>query len=682
MVELSKIRNIGIIAHIDAGKTTTSERILYYTGRAYKMGDVDNGNTVMDYLEEERQRGITITSAATTCTWKDHTINLIDTPGHVDFTAEVERSLRVLDGAVGIFCAVGGVEAQSETVWKQADRYHVPRLAFINKMDRIGANFDNVLTAMRKRLKVTPVAITIPWGAESQFCGVIHVIKNKAYTFSEESLGKDITEHPIPQEFVDQRNFYYEQLIDTLAEFDDSIIEKFSSNTLTEQDIHNSIRKSTLAGKITPTLAGSAFKRKGVQFLLDAVVDYLPSPEDVPPIHGINPKNNHEVKIRYDDAALCVLAFKTTFDKHGDLTYIRVYSGKLQEGIQIYNANQDKTERINRLYRLHADEKVPVTEVGPGEIAGILGLKETYTGDTLCRREKPIMLEKMKFPDTVVDKAVEPKTTADKDHLTEVLKILSKDDPTFRFRDDLEHGQLVISGMGELHLEILCNRIQKDHKVGVNIGKPRVSYRETILHEAEAEHLFQKQFGNREQQAYVKVKVQPYSESLFKIESALSKEKTPKNFMSFIEDGIRNATTSGDLAGYLLINIKVTILDVQVHQTNSTEEAFYAAAFQATKDAILKAGAALLEPVMRFQIQTPHAYVGEIISNLGARRAEIQEMETQGDIQIITGKVPIAEMFGYANNMRAVTQGHGSFTMEPSHYAIVPPDVQRKILGN
>lgn len=681
MLDLAKIRNIGIIAHIDAGKTTTSERIIYYTNREHKMGDVDDGTTVLDYLEEERNRGISITSAATTCIWKDYNINLIDTPGHVDFTAEVERSLRVLDGAVGIFCAVGGVEAQSETVWKQADRYHIPRLAFINKMDRVGANFDNVLTAMRKRLKANPVAITIPWGAESQFCGIIHILKNKAYTFPEESLGKEVIEHPIPEEYIDQRNFYYEQLIDTLAEYDNTIIEKFSLNNLTVEDIQISIRKLTLAGNITPTLAGAAFKHKGVQFLLDAVVDYLPCPTEVPAIIGINPKNNKEIKIAYNDSSLCLLAFKTTFDKHGDLTYVRIYSGKIQEGMQIYNANQDKTERINHLYRLHANERIATDEAGPGEIIGIIGLKDTFTGDTLCRKERPIILEKMKFPDTVVDKAVEPKIIADKDHLAEVLRILSKDDPTFRFRNDEEHGQLIISGMGELHLEILCNRIQKDHKVAVNVGKPRVSYRETVLHSAEAGYLFQKQFGNHEHQAYVKVKVEPWHEGLLMIESAYNKDKVPKNFMIAIEDGIRNAISCGNLAGYLLINIKVTILDIQIHQTNSTDEAFYAAAFQATKDAVVKADGALLEPVMRFQIQTPQNYVGDIINNLGARRAEIQEMENQGEIQIITGKVPISEMFGYAGNMRAVTQGRGSFTMEPSHYSIVPPDVQKKILG-
>ncbi len=681
MVNKEKIRNIGIIAHIDAGKTTTSERIIYYTGREYKMGNVDDGNTVLDYLEEERNRGITITSAATTCIWKDHSINLIDTPGHVDFTAEVERSLRVLDGAVGIFCAVGGVEAQSETVWKQADRYHVPRLAFINKMDRVGASFENVMSAMRKRLKANPIVITMPWGEESQFKGVIHILKNKAYTFTEESLGKEIVEFPVPEEFQDQQQEYYEQLINALADFDDSIIEKFSNNTLSYDDLQIAIRKATISGKVVPTLAGASFRYKGVQFLLDAITDYLPSPIDMPPIIGTNPKNKQDVKLSYDDSSLCALAFKTIFDKHGDLTYIRIYSGKINEGNQIYNANRDKVERINRLYHVHANERISCSEAEAGEIVGIVGFKETYTGDTLCRKEKPVILGKMKFPDTVVDKAIEPRTLADKDHLEEVLKILSKDDPTFRYRENKEQGQLVISGMGELHLEIICNRILKEHKVAVNIGKPRVSYLETIIRSAEAEYVFQKQFDNREQFAGVKIKIEPCNESSFKIVSLINKDKYFDKFQAAIEEGIRNATSCGELAGYRIINIQATILEVQTHPVNSTENAFSAAAYQATKDAISKAGSALLEPIMRFQIQTPHPYVGEIINNLNARRAEISEIEHQGDIQIITGNVPIAEMFGYANNLRALTQGHGSFTMEPLHYGIVPEDIQHKILG-
>ena len=681
MAESEKIRNIGIIAHIDAGKTTTTERILYYTGKEHKMGEVHDGNTVMDYRDDERARGITITSAATTCIWKDHTINIIDTPGHVDFTAEVERSLRVLDGAVGIFCGVGGVEAQSETVWKQADRYEIPRLAFVNKMDRVGADFSVVLSALQERLHIRPVVLTMPWGSGNEFRGVIDIIKKIAYTFDEQSEGRTIIETQIPDEWQEKAHAYYEELIDTLADFDDEIIERYSNNTLDNNFLHDALRRATLDRLITPVFAGASFKNKGVQCLLDAIVQYLPSPQDRPSVKGINPKNNAKTSRKPSPKeSLCALAFKTIFTQHGDLTYIRIYSGKIEEGMQVYNPLRQKTERVNRLLSLHADQQIRCLESFPGDIVGVIGLKHTITGDTLCKKDNPIVLGPMKFPDTVIDKAIEPKATADKDRMGDVLKILSKDDPTFRYSIDEEHGQTVISGMGELHLDILCNRIEREHRVRVNVGRPRVSYRETIAQGAEANYTFQKQFGGREHYAYIEARVEPWPKDLLNIENLLCKEQVPKVFYASIEEGVRSAVTSGDLVGYPLINIKVTITGGSSHPLNSSAEAFSAAAFQAVKKACQKAGYLLLEPIMRFQIQTPIKYLGDINSNLGCRRAEISEMKPQGEIQIITGKVPIAEMFGYSNILRALTQGRGTFTMEPLEYAPVPAEVQRKSL--
>ena len=681
MADLEKIRNIGIIAHIDAGKTTTTERILYYTGREHKMGEVHDGNTVMDYLEDERARGITITSAATTCIWKDHTINIIDTPGHVDFTAEVERSLRVLDGAVGIFCGVGGVEAQSETVWKQADRYEIPRLAFINKLDRVGADFATVLSALESRLHVRPVVLTMPWGSGSEFRGVVDITKSIAYTFDEQNEGKTVIETQIPEEWREKAQEYYEQLVNTLADFDDEVIERYSNNTLDHSFLYDTIRRATLNRWITPVLAGAAFKNKGVQCLLDAIVAYLPSPQDRPPVKGINPKNKTEISRKPSPKeSLCALAFKTIFTQHGDLTYTRIYSGKIEEGMQVYNPLRQKPERVNRLLFLHADEQTRCLEAFPGDIVGIIGFKHTITGDTLCKKDKPIILGLMKFPDTVIDKAIEPKATADKDRLIEILKILSKDDPTFRYKIDEEHGQTVMSGMGELHLDILCSRIEKEHKVKVNVGKPRVSYRETIAQSAQADYTFQKQFGGREHYAYLEVKVEPWPKTLLHIDNLLRKEQVPKIFYAAVEEGVRSAVTSGDLAGYPMIDVKVTITGGRAHPLNSSAEAFSAAAFQAVKKACQTAGYLLLEPIMRFQIQTPIKYLGDINSNLGCRRAEISELKPQGEIEIITGKVPIAEMFGYSNMLRGLTQGRGTFTMEPLEYAPVPAEIKNRLL--
>jgi len=679
MGDIEKIRNIGIIAHIDAGKTTTTERILYYTEKEHKMGNVDEGNTVMDYLEDERNRGITIVSAATTCIWNDYQINIIDTPGHVDFTVEVERSLRVLDGAIGIFCAVGGVEAQSETVWRQADKYHVPRIAFINKMDRTGASLTNVLDAIRTRLHANPVVLVMPWGKESDFQGIIDILKQKAYTYDTESLGKIITEYDIPTEYKEQAQQYKEQLIDTLAMYDEKIIEKYTEDALTEQDIKQSIRKATLANKITPVFTGASLRYKGVQPLLDAIIDYLPSPKDMPAIPAIQPNTGKTVHVKYNDDKLCAFVFKTTFDKHGELSYVRMYSGQLTEGMQVYNPTNKKTERVNRIWYMHANHRTKCETAEAGEIIGIVGLKEVMTGDTLCNKSHPIQLEKMEFPETVINKSIEPKTVADKDNLLDTLKIMAKDDPTFHYNYDEEHAQILISGMGELHLDIVCSRIQKEHNLKVNIGQPRVSYRETIIGTAEAEHLFQRQFGNKEHYAFVKVRVEPSDGKNLEIKNNLQKDQIPKQFIPSIEEGIKNAVTSGELGGYPLINIKVTILDAQDHVVNSTEEAFVAAAHHAVKEALEKAGYLLLEPIMKFQVQTPNTYMGDVISHIGSRRGEIQNVETHNDIQIISGKVPIAEMFGYADKLRSLTQGRGTYTMEPLEYAPVPEDIQKKV---
>jgi elongation factor G len=679
LADITKIRNIGIIAHIDAGKTTTSERILFYTGKEHKMGEVDNGNTTMDFAEDERRRGITIKSAATNCVWRDQSINLIDTPGHVDFTAEVERSLRVLDGAIGVFCAVGGVEPQSETVWRQANRYKVPRLAFINKMDRVGADFDGVLAAMRQKLHATPVVLTMPWGSQNDLCGVIDIIRMKALQFDEESLGKNVIEQDIPTGLISQAKAYYHQLLDTLANFDDEIIEKFSSGTLRETDIKKSLRLATLQGKIHPTLAGASFRNKGVQNLLDAVVDYLPSPMDMPPITGFHPKTEKTVTCKVDDEKLCALAYKTTFDKHGDITYIRIYSGTLEEGGQIYNPVRQKAERINRLCYFHADHLINCERAGAGEIVGVVGLKYTITGDTLCHKSHPVILERMQFPETVISKAVEPKVTADKDRLLEALQIIAKDDPTFRSANDEETGQIIISGMGELHLEIIQGRIQRDHRVEVNVGKPRVSYRETITKAAEGESRMQKQFGGREHFAYLRVKVEPFAKTL-EIVNVLSAEEVPKTYHEAILDGIKSAASNGDLAGYPLLNIKVTIVRGEAHPTASSEMAFNRVAFEAFKNALAKAGCVLLEPIMALQIQTPLSYVGDVINNLHARRAIIASMQLQGDLQLIGGKVPLAEMFGYSNTLRTLTQGRGGYNMEPLEYLAVPKEIQDKLV--
>lgn len=677
MTDIAKIRNIGIIAHIDAGKTTTTERILYCTGREHKMGDVDDGTTITDWMPEERSKGITITSATITCTWKDHAVTIIDTPGHIDFTAEVERSLRVLDGAVGIFCAVGGVEAQSETVWRQANRYRVPRIAFINKMDRVGANFEAALSAMRARLNANPVVTVMPWGQEQSFRGVIDVVSMKAYIFDEKSKGKEFQELDIPKDMLPQARKYREELVDRLADFDDEIIAKFSDGNIEEQDLRRAIRRGTLDNRITPVLAGASLRYKGVQLLLDAIVDFLPSPADVPPIKGFHPDTGAEILRAFDSPHLCALAFKSMSTKHGDITSVRVYSGKLEEGMQVYNSVREKTERINRLWTLYSNHLIKCEQAGPGDIVGIVGFRYTITGDTLCKKSQPIVLEKMHFPETVISKVVEPKVQADKEQLLKALQCLSKDDPTFAYKVDEESGQTLICGMGELHLDIIYSRIQNEYRTPVNLGRPRVSYRETVAAKADGACLFQKQFGGKEHYAYVKVRVEPWKENALNVKT-LPPETLPKLFYNSIEEGLKSAMSSGDLAGYPLINIRITLLEAQSHATNSTEIAFNKAAFEALKDAMKKAGHVLLEPIMRLEVHTPLGYMGDVLNNLHVRRATVEEMELQGDIQVIRGYAPLAEMFGYANELRSVSQGRATYSMEPCKYAAVPEEIQAR----
>ncbi len=677
MPQIDYIRNIGIIAHIDAGKTTTTERILFYTGKEHKMGEVHEGNTVMDSLQDERERGITINSAATTCEWKNYSINIIDTPGHVDFTAEVERSLRVLDGAVGIFCAVGGVEPQSETVWRQADRYQIPRIAYVNKMDRVGADFEGVIKEIRKNLKANPVPIVIPWGSENDFRGVIDVLSLKGLVFDEQSQGRDIIEEELSEDLMKKAKHYQEEVVNSLADFDDEVIEKFYSGTLEVEDLKRSLRQATLNLQVVPLLCGSSFKNKGVQKILDAVLDYLPSPLDAPKVDGTHPHNNSVISRHPEtDTSLCAYSFKTASDKHGDLTYVRIYTGELKEGMQVYNSNLNKMERVNRLWYMHADSREKCEIARAGEIVGVIGLRHTVTGNTLCTKKDPIVLEKMDFPESVISKAIEPKVTADKDKLISKLTLLSKDDPTFKYLYDEDSGQILISGMGELHLDVICSRLEKDHKVAANVGKPRVSYRETILSQAEDREVFDKQFGGRNHYASVMVKVEPCNKKNLTIENRVKDRNFQAIFLAAIKEGIEGALSCGDL-GYPVINVKVTILHVE-YTVDSSEAAFNAAASFATKRALEKASYVLLEPIMSLHVRTPISYVGDIIATLGSKRAEISEMDVVGETQVITAKAPIAEMFGFSDSLRSLTQGRGSYSMQPLKYSAVPKDVQDK----
>lgn len=684
-VPLEKTRNIGIMAHIDAGKTTTTERILYYTGVTYKIGEVHEGTAVMDWMVQEQERGITITSAATTCFWNDHRINIIDTPGHVDFTIEVERSLRVLDGAVAVFDAVAGVEPQSETVWRQANKYGVPRIAFMNKMDRVGADFFMSVKTMVDRLGANPVPIQIPIGSEDKFRGPIDLVRGKAIYFDDETLGAKYVEDDIPQELLPMAREYREKMLEALADVDENIMEKFlGGEEITVEEIKRAIRKGTIEMRITPVLCGSAFKNKGVQMLLDAIVDYLPSPLDIPPVKGINPIDNSEVERKASlDEPFAALAFKIMTDPYvGQLTFIRVYSGTLSAGSYVYNSTKDTKERIGRLLRMHANKREEIKEVGAGDIAAAVGLKSTLTGDTLSDEKSPIILESIEFPEPVISVAIEPKTKADQEKLSQSLAKLAQEDPSFRVSFDEETGQTIIAGMGELHLEIIVDRLLREFKVSANVGKPQVAYKETIRAAARAEGKFVRQSGGRGQYGHVVIEIEPAEAGKgFEFINKIVGGIIPKEYIPAVEKGIKEALDSGVLAGYPVVDVKATLYDGSYHEVDSSEMAFKIAGSMAFKEAAKKAKPVLLEPIMSVEVVTPEEYMGDVMGDLNARRGRIQSMEKRGNSQVIRAEVPLSEMFGYATDLRSKTQGRATYTMQFSRYEEVPKNIGDAIIA-
>ena len=684
-VPLEKVRNIGIIAHIDAGKTTTTERILYYTGKIHKMGEVHDGSAEMDWMEQEKERGITITSATTTCFWRDHRINIVDTPGHVDFTIEVERSLRVLDGAVTILCSVGGVQPQTETVWRQADKYRVPRIIFVNKMDRVGADFFKVYEDVVEKLGAKPVPIQIPYGSEDNFKGVIDLIKMKAIVWEEETLGAKFHYEDIPEDLLPLAEEWREKMLEAIADVDEDIMVKYlEGEEITEEEIKKALRKGTIEIKFFPMLCGAAFKNKGVQPLLDAVVDYLPSPLDIPPVKGVNPKTGEEEERPASyDAPFSALAFKILSDPYvGQLTFIRVYSGLMEGGSYVYNATRDKKERLARILRMHANKREEIPVLGAGDIAAAVGLRETFTGDTLCDPNHPILLEAMEFPEPVISVAVEPKTKADQEKLSIALQRLAKEDPSFRVSMDHETGQTIISGMGELHLEIIVDRLKREFNVDVNVGKPQVAYRETIRKEAVSEGKFIKQTGGRGQYGHVWLKIEPLERGKgFEFHETIKGGVVPKEFIPAVEAGVREAMENGVIAGYPVTDVRVTLFDGSHHEVDSSELAFKIAASLAFKDAVKKADPVLLEPIMEVEVTTPEEFMGDVIGDLNRRRGRVQGMEARGNAQIIRALVPLAEMFGYATDLRSMTQGRATYIMRFSHYEEVPPNIAEQIIG-
>ena len=684
-VPYEKRRNIGIMAHIDAGKTTTTERILYYTGVNYKMGEVHDGTATMDYMIQEQERGITITSAATTCSWNNFSVNIIDTPGHIDFSAEVERSLRVLDGAIGVFCAVGGVEPQSETVWRQADRYKVPRIAFVNKMDRQGADFHRVLEMMKERLKTKPVAINIPWGKEDSFIGIIDIVRMKAIRWLDDTLGAEFVEEDIPSDLKNEAQHYRELLIESAAEGSDEIMHKYiSGEEISVEMIKDAIRKEALSLKITPVLCGSAFKNKGIQPLLDGVVDYLPSPIDIPPVRGINPDTEKEVECKpYDEEPLVALVFKILTDPFvGQLAFVRVYSGKLITGKSVYNSNKQRQERIGRLLRIHANKREDIDEILSGDIGAVVGLRDVVTGETLCDKSSPVMLESMKFPDPVISVAIEPKSKADQDKLGQALNKLMKEDPTFKVHTDNETGQTIIEGMGELHLEIIVDRLLREFGVSANVGKPQVAYRETVTVPSQAEGKYIKQTGGRGQYGHVILAVEPLPPgSDFIFENNISQGAIPKEYIPAVKKGIEEAMEIGSLAGFPVKDIKVKLLDGSYHEVDSSEMAFKIAASMAFKDAISKGSPVLLEPIMKVEVTTPENYLGDVIGNINSSRGKIMKMEGRGELQVISADIPLSEMFGYATELRSITQGRGTYNMEFLKYEPAPKNVTDSIVA-
>lgn len=682
-IPLEKVRNIGIAAHIDAGKTTTTERILFYSGIIHKIGEVHEGTAVTDWMEQERERGITITAAAISTSWNDHQINIIDTPGHVDFTIEVERSMRVLDGVIAVFCSVGGVQPQSETVWRQADRYKVPRIAFINKMDRTGANFYKVHEQMRDRLRANAIAIQLPIGSETEFKGIIDLVRQRAYIYANDQ-GTDIQETDIPAELQAQVDEYRVKLVEAVAETDDTLMTKyFEGEELTDDEIALGLRKGTVAGTIVPVLCGSAFKNKGVQLMLDAVVDYLPAPSEVPPIQGILP-NGDTVERRADDKEpLAALAFKIMADPYGRLTFVRVYSGVLKKGSYVLNASKNKKERISRLVLMKADDRQDVDELRAGDLGAALGLKDTLTGDTICDEGSPVILESLFIPEPVISVAVEPKTKNDMDKLSKALQSLSEEDPTFRVRVDPETNQTVIAGMGELHLEILVDRMLREFKVEANVGAPQVAYRETIRKAvSKIEGKFIRQSGGKGQYGHVVINLEPGEPGTgFEFVSKIVGGTVPKEYISPAEQGMKESCESGVLAGYPLIDVKATLIDGSYHDVDSSEMAFKIAGSMAMKEAVLKASPVLLEPMMKVEVEVPENYLGDVMGDLNSRRGQIEGMGSEQGIAKVTAKVPLAEMFGYATDIRSKTQGRGIFSMEFSRYEEVPRNVAEAIIA-
>jgi len=678
------IRNIGIMAHIDAGKTTTTERILYYSGRLHRMGEVHDGAATMDWMEQEKERGITITSAATSITWKNYEINIIDTPGHVDFTVEVERSLRVLDSAVALFCAVGGVEPQSETVWRQADKYNVPRLAFVNKMDRIGADFYNVLEMMKQRLGATPVPLQIPIGEGDLFTGLVDLVEMKAVLYNESSLGALFEEAEIPKGLIETANKYRNDILEAVSEYDDALMEKYlEGEEIQKNELKAAIRKATLDNKFTPVLCGSAFKNKGVQRLLDAVIDYLPSPTDKGGVQGFHPDSHKELAREASDSEpFAALAFKVMVDPYvGRLTFIRVYSGEAKAGSAVYNTTSDKKERIGRLLKMHANHREDIDAVSTGDIAAVVGLKDTRTGDTLCDINNRIMLESMHFPEPVIEVAVEPKTKADQEKLAQSLVKLADEDPTFHVKTDENTGQTIISGMGELHLEIIVDRLLREFKVGANVGRPQVAYKETITKKVEAEGKFIKQSGGRGQYGHVKIEIEPNEPGKgFEFIDGIVGGVIPREYINPVKQGIEGAMKNGVIAGYPMEDIKVRLFDGSYHDVDSNEMAFKVAGSMALKEGAKKAGPALMEPIFSIEIVVPEEYLGDVIGNLNSRRGKISGILPRKDAQVVSGMVPLSEMFGYATDLRSLTQGRAIYSMQFSHYEQVSASVSDEII--
>jgi elongation factor G len=687
---LDKTRNIGIMAHIDAGKTTTTERILYYTGVTYKIGEVHDGTAVMDWMPQEQERGITITSAATTCFWKEQRINIIDTPGHVDFTIEVERSLRVLDGAVMVFDAVSGVEPQSETVWRQAQKYHVPTIAFVNKMDRVGADYAMTVASMIERLGANPVAVQIPIGSEEHFRGPIDIVRKKAYFFDNEELGSKYSEEEIPQEYIELVEQYRERLFEVISEVDDSIMEKFlDGKEITEAEIFAALREGTVTLKLTPIFCGSAFKNKGVQLLLDGILDYLPSPLDVPPIKGINPDDGSETHRKAsDDEPFSALAFKVMTDPFvGQLTFIRVYSGMLKSGSSILNSTKDKKERAGRFLRMHSNKREDIEEVRTGDIAALVGLKSTLTGDTLCDPSNKVILESIDFPEPVISIAIEPKTKADQEKLSHSLHKLAQEDPSFKVSFSDETGQTLISGMGELHLEIIVDRLLREFSVGANVGNPQVAYRETIKNPAKAEGKYIRQTGGRGQFGHVYLSIEPMEPGGgFVFENKVTGGSIPKEYINPIEAGVKEALNVGTLAGYPMVDIKATVYDGSYHEVDSSEMAFKIAGSMALKAAVRLANPVIMEPIMSVEIVTPEEYMGEVIGDINSRRGRVISLNKRGNAQVIATTVPLSEMFGYATDLRSKTQGRANYSMQFAHYMDVPrnisEDIVKKVKGS